>query len=181
MGQLVIPARGFSLLEVLIAVFVLSVGFLGVAAMQISALQTERQAGYRGMATRLGYAMVDRMRDNLAGVEDAQYNALLPSATAANYAEDCEAGDGFGSASVASPCTADVLALADFSEWLAALATSLPGGWGAVCIDDTPDDGTPQDPQCDTTGSHYAVKVWWDSGAGATPVQWERWSLGFLP
>jgi type IV pilus assembly protein PilV len=59
-------ARGFTLVEVLIALVVLSIGLLGVAALQLTSLRTNSSAAMRSQATVLAYEIVDRMRANQA-------------------------------------------------------------------------------------------------------------------
>ncbi len=55
---------GFSMIEVLVAVLVLSVGLLGVAALQTNALKSNQSAFQRSQATMLSYFMMDAMRSN---------------------------------------------------------------------------------------------------------------------
>lgn len=57
---------GFSMIEVLIAVFVLAIGLLGVAALQTTALKNNQSAFQRSQATMLSYFMMDSMRANRA-------------------------------------------------------------------------------------------------------------------
>jgi type IV pilus assembly protein PilV len=63
--------QGFTLLEVLIALLVLSIGLLGLAALQTTGLRSNQMATMRTLATQLAYDMTDRMRANPAGL--AQY------------------------------------------------------------------------------------------------------------
>lgn len=55
-------ARGFSLLEVLIAVLVLTVGLLGLAALQLSALKATGSSQMTGLATLAAYDAIERLR-----------------------------------------------------------------------------------------------------------------------
>ena len=63
--------QGFTLLEVLIALLVLSIGLLGLAALQTTGLRSNQMATMRTLATQIAYDMTDRMRANPGGV--AQY------------------------------------------------------------------------------------------------------------
>ena len=65
---------GFSLLEVLIAVLVLSVGLLGMAALQINAMKNNQSSYQRTQAVMLSYFMLDAMRTNRGDVADGNYN-----------------------------------------------------------------------------------------------------------
>jgi type IV pilus assembly protein PilV len=57
-------ARGFSLIELLVAVLVMGIGVLGVTALQMVSLQNNRMALERGEAVQLAYDMMDRIRAN---------------------------------------------------------------------------------------------------------------------
>ncbi|MGI9304444.1 MAG: type IV pilus modification protein PilV, partial [Gammaproteobacteria bacterium] len=59
--------RGFTLLEVLIATVVLSIGLIGLAALMIQGQKFNRSALNRSQATFIAYDMADRMRANRAG------------------------------------------------------------------------------------------------------------------
>lgn len=101
---------GFSLIEVLIAVLVLSVGLLGLAGMQATSLRFNHNAYMRSQATFLAHDMLERMRANR---DQASTYAI-------GIGEDA-AGDG--------------LAAQDLAQWKARLARELPQGDGAVAVD----------------------------------------------
>ena len=65
--------QGFTLLEVLIALLVLSIGLLGLAALQTTGLRSNQMATMRTLATQIAYDMTDRMRANPGGVAAGQY------------------------------------------------------------------------------------------------------------
>ncbi len=69
--------RGIGMLEVLIAVLVVSIGFLGMAALQARALSTNNSAMARSMATVASYSILDAMRADLANAEGTQYNGTV--------------------------------------------------------------------------------------------------------
>lgn len=64
--------RGISLIEVLITLLVTTIGLLGLAAMQLSALQATADSGQRSQATWLLQDLIERMRAN-TGATDSQY------------------------------------------------------------------------------------------------------------
>lgn len=70
---------GVGLIEVMIAVLVVSIGFLGVAALQATSLSTNNSAMARSMATVSSYSILDAMRADrenaLAGKYDGTYKA----------------------------------------------------------------------------------------------------------
>jgi type IV pilus assembly protein PilV len=71
-----------TLIEVLIAAIVVAIGLLGVASMQIAALQGSNSADYRSRAVDFATALADRMHANLIAVADNDYLQNM----------DCDAG-----------------------------------------------------------------------------------------
>ncbi|MBR0564603.1 type IV pilus modification protein PilV [Azoarcus sp. L1K30] len=61
---------GSSLLEVLIAVLVLSFGLLGIAGMQASALRNNQSAAERSQVVFMTYSILDAMRANIDTTTD---------------------------------------------------------------------------------------------------------------
>ncbi len=104
-------ARGFSLIEVLIAVLVLSIGLLGLAGMQAASLRFNHNAYMRSQATFLAHDVIERMRANRT------------QALAGAYAI------GFGGAPTAGTVAGD-----DLTQWKARLAGELPQGDGSVAV-----------------------------------------------
>ena len=106
-------SKGFSLVEVLVALVVMSVGMLGIAALYLEGLSAGRTALYRTTAVTLAADMADRIRANS--------NAGFAYAGA---------GPGVDSACIngASDCTPDQLADDDWFDWSNQLETQLPDG-----------------------------------------------------
>lgn len=69
--------QGVGMLEVLIAVLVVSIGFLGMAALQAKALSTNNSAMARSMATVASYSILDAMRADLTKAESGSYNTTV--------------------------------------------------------------------------------------------------------
>ena len=161
-------ASGFTMLEALVSILILSFGLLGLAGLFVSGAQNNRSANLRTVATQQAYNMADRMRTNMTALTVLSptvpyYN--LPAAVQAN----CY---------TATACDSPTMAKNDYYEWNDAAspisnASLLPGGYGVVCIDSTPDDGTWNGTAvthaCDNLGTSYAIKVWWldDRRSGA--------------
>ena len=61
-------SHGFSMIEVLVTLLVLSIGLLGLAAMQVRSIKNTHSAYLRSQATYLAYDMLDRMRANMANI-----------------------------------------------------------------------------------------------------------------
>jgi len=74
-----INQQGFSLLEVLIAVVVVSIGFLATARMQVEGLRSSQSAYFSSQATLMMRDMADRMRANSNGVTDGHYRNVETS------------------------------------------------------------------------------------------------------
>lgn len=116
--------RGFTLVEVLVALVVMSVGMLGIAALYLEGLRAGRTALYRTAAITLVADMADRIRANRnAGVA---YAGTGPGA-----AGGCVNGD--------LDCPADILAADDWFDWNSQISTQLPqGAAGEVLVDADP-------------------------------------------
>lgn len=151
---------GFSLIEVLISIFILAVGLLGAAGLQMRSLQQEQSAYFRSQATLMAYDMADRMRSNASGLASGEYN----NPTASD--NSCSALT-IASGATVTACTPAQMATHDMYEWAGSgssinnIANILPNGSGIVCLDSSPDDGTASTPACDNSGSVYAIKIWW--------------------
>ena len=66
--------QGFSLIEILVAVLVLSIGLLGIAMLQIDALKNNQSALQRSQASMLAYFIMDAMRANRDEAAGGAYN-----------------------------------------------------------------------------------------------------------
>ena len=145
-------AEGFTLLEVLIAAFVLGIGLLGVAGLQSISLSLNQGSYTRSQATILARDIADRMRANNRGVSNDAYD--MGGGASPSETTSCNATAG---------CNTGAMAANDLYEWRQQVSGTLPAGQAVVCIDATPADGTPGSPACDGAGSDYAIKIWWYS------------------
>ncbi len=75
--------KGVSLIEVMVSLMILSVGLLGVAAMQVKALQNNMSAGERSMAVIQAYSILDAMRSNLTVARSGGYSYARSATCAA--------------------------------------------------------------------------------------------------
>lgn len=105
-------SNGFTLLEVLIAVFLFSIGLLGLAAIQMAGLKDNQSAYFRTEATIMAYDMADRMRLNKSAAEGGSYNLAMTD----------------------SAPTGTTLADTDRAVWLTNISTTLPSGDGAIAL-----------------------------------------------
>jgi type IV pilus assembly protein PilV len=103
--------RGFTLIEILVAMLILTVGILGVAAMQLVSFQTNQSAYSRSQATYLAQDMFDRIRANPDG-----YN----NTTIYDDIDGCDAGSipvNPACISSAAGCSPQATAEQDIREW----------------------------------------------------------------
>ena len=109
--------RGVSLIEVLVAVLIFSVGLLGLAGLMAAAARSNHSAYQRTQATFLADNMIDRMSANPVGVWSGYYNRTtdFPVAASASAFNDCSDG-----------CTPHALAEADLRAWTRQLRSLLP-------------------------------------------------------
>jgi type IV pilus assembly protein PilV len=77
--QVLSRQRGVSLIEVLVAMLIFSIGVLGIALMQIKGAQYTKQAGARTVAVLQARSLADAMRANPAGVYGVKSTNLIPS------------------------------------------------------------------------------------------------------
>ena len=103
--------HGFTMLEVLISMIVISIGLLGYAGLQAASLKNGHVAYLRSQATIQAHDIVERMRVNRTAAIAGDYNVAIGSS-----------GGGSG------------VAGNDLTEWKRNLTQGLPSGDGAVTV-----------------------------------------------
>jgi len=151
---------GFTLMEVLIAVLILSIGLLGLASLQANGLRSNFSSYARSQAVILANDMADRMRANLTEAVAGTYNV---NATVAG-APDC----------AAAACNTADMANYDIATWYTSLQNTLPQGTGTIV----------------GNGTVFTISVMWDddrsgavgAGCGAAVSATEGcFSTTFIP
>jgi type IV pilus assembly protein PilV len=107
-------SAGFSILEMLVALLVLSIGLLGVATLQIRGQQFNQVGYLRTQATFLAYDIMDRMRIN----KDQANNGSYDSSSMPTLTSDCDTTD----------CSPADLASYDLVKWHTLVQETLPEG-----------------------------------------------------
>ncbi len=168
-----IRQSGFSLMEVLVTVLVISIGLLGLAVLQAQALKNNSQAYVRTQAVLRGYDLAERMRANPKGFRQGAYATVAAgggagvggaAAASAPMEDGTDGGSGGAKDCATAQCNPVELARYDLDKWRDDNARVLPLGEGVTCVDSTPYDGTPAAPACDGAGPAdvLAIKIWWD-------------------
>ena len=154
--------HGFTLIEVMVTVVILSLGLLGLAAMQLSALKNSHGAQLRNQATTLAYEIGERIRSNRAAAMDDHYT--IAAGESAATTPDCES----------QICVSNEMAAYDLNQWKGALALQLPSGDGAIV----------------RSGDLLTVSIFWDelrnqaAGTGCdpdNPADLACYSMSFIP
>jgi type IV pilus assembly protein PilV len=174
---------GFTLMEVLVTIVILSIGLLGVAGLQLNSLRGNQTALEASVAVTLAMEAVDRVRSNPPdrNQDPSSNNALL---LPPRYQFIDAAGTDPGC--IDTYCTEDETAQTDAYEWFTRLEELLPGGVGVICQDSTPDDGeggssaTAWDPMCDRTSETFVVKVAWDHDRDPS-TEFMVYRMSFIP
>jgi type IV pilus assembly protein PilV len=119
-------SKGFTLLEVLIALLVLSIGLLGLAGLQAFSMRYNQSANYRTQATNLAYQISDLIR--------SYRGAANPASDPNNHANVRRLISGFegsfaGASTVDSTldCSSANAVDCDRMQWVNALDAALPG------------------------------------------------------
>lgn len=161
---------GFTLIEVLVALFVLAIGVVGASAAQLTAQRTRQHAALGAEAVMVAGALAARMQAN-------PQVALLPDASNPYLSFDYSAHGAAAPAGTvacfgAAVCDPLALAAFDLHEMRLAMHGRFPGGRIAVCRDDAPWDAARRRYRWDCSGGAAApvtIKIGWH-GSGDAPV-----------
>ena len=125
------PQRGATLIEVLVAVLILSFGLLSLGGMLSFAVQLPKLSGYRSTAANLAASHVERIRANPEGFAN-------PDGSGGSYATGLNETSGWSFTTIAvsgsncsytgTQCVASTLAARDINEFRNAVRRELPAG-----------------------------------------------------
>jgi type IV pilus assembly protein PilV len=113
--------RGVSLIESMIALLVISIGLLGIASLQITAMKQNANALHNSQAVWMAYTMSDRIRAN-----HSQFASYAGIDTSIGYSQDC----------IGATCSNAQMVTADAADWTD-LVQNLPAGRGLIIGDFT--------------------------------------------
>ena len=116
--------QGFSMIEVLVSLVVLSIGLMGLGGLQIASLKGASYAHNRTEASLLVMDLSDRMRTNILGVADGKYR--IASNYSCSSVRDCNTNE----------CNSDQLALFDINTFSCDVSKRLPQGQLEITCED---------------------------------------------
>jgi len=151
--------QGLTLMEILVTMFILAVGLLGIASMQVRAVQDSSNANFRSLAIFYANDMADRIRANTEASGNYSY-AGAPN-PAPSLTSNCLSSAG---------CSASEMAANDIGTWLANISDALPGGIGSITAPVAP-------------ARTYTVRVEWTDRVerGAASTATSKVTLTFEP
>lgn len=143
-------SAGFTLLEVMVAMVIFSIGLLGLAGIQAVALKNNNSAYTRTVSMQLAYNMADVLRtstDN-SGSVNSIYDSVS-SAISGSAPKSCVQKNGSG----APDCTETELANFEIYHWKKRIEKELASGLGTIT----------------KNGEVYTITLMWDDEhTGAT-------------
>lgn len=143
-------SRGFTLVEVLVALVVLSIGMLGIAVLLLNSLQASRNALERSQAVAMAADIAERIRANRAGGNwyDTTDGTVAPAVD-----PNCE--------TAGATCDEVAMAGTDLANWQANVGAALPEGQGTVGVEGIT-----------ATLNRYTITVSWAQSGEADPVSY---------
>ena len=158
--------KGFSLIELSMAMAIFSMGLGGISLMLLVAVKGTTSADHQTIANMHSSSLADMILMTSDAV--GHYINPLPGQLAACIGVD-------------QSCSQDQLAAGFMADWAANLDADLPNGKGLVCLDGTPDDGNADMPSCDGTGSTVIKVFWQESSDGGNEAVSEQRLVSRLP
>ncbi|MHB8448409.1 MAG: type IV pilus modification protein PilV [Rudaea sp.] len=153
-------SRGFTLLEVLIALLIFSLGVLGMAGLLAVSVRTNHSAYLRTQATFLAQSMADRMRANASwALWTNLYNSPAGGWTAPvspTNAANCQSGGSKTS------CTYADVANRDIAVWTAQIARFLPNATESINCSGAPSIPISTYPMLPPYGGTCTVSISWN-------------------
>lgn len=109
------PQAGFTMIEVLITMLIISLALLGTSGVHVYAMRLNKNGQFRTQAVILSADLAERMEGNKPGALAGNY-VLATSSTAMPDDTGC----------LTATCTANSLAAFDLAQWTIAVAAALP-------------------------------------------------------
>lgn len=142
------------MVEVLVAIVLLSFGLVGVAGLQIASVRASHLSGVQTLADVQVRSMMEKIRRNPAGVAAGAYDNVTLNSRPVD--PGC----------TSNPCSATDMAISDVANWEADNARLLPQGTGSVAGHGT--------------GSTFTITVAWDDNTASGTVH-RTWTMTVQP
>ena len=179
--RIIVRPRGFTILEVLIALLVFSLGLLGMAGLLVISVKTNHSAYLRTQASFMAQSMGDRMRANVPRVWAGDYDGTYSGTT--GDTDPCPSG---------TACTREEVATRDKAQWETQLGDQLPNASAVIAC--TPDGTVAVTPNEQAGGAPYTgichIVISWseaslnrvrDGSAGSDAPVTETFAWAFSP
>jgi type IV pilus assembly protein PilV len=155
--------RGFSMIEVLVAIFILTIGMLSILGLQLQALRGNQQASQTAVAASLvrDYQEILTSIPSITASATASAVVNIDKNTYTGYSGTATECKGTG-----ATCTNQQFADFQTKEWIERVKNSLPAGVATVCIDTAyvETSGTSQGLykwSCNNSGDILVLKIGW--------------------
>jgi type IV pilus assembly protein PilV len=151
--------QGFSLIEILVSVLILSTGLLGLVGLQAKGLRDNISAYHSQQATQFAYNIIDRMRSNrLEANKNAASIYISKKPTDAQAKANCLKNVASGGG-----CNPTEMAENDLYEWNQMLINTFPMGQGTISFASTTSGGENIKDLCSRPlPIGYAIVITWD-------------------
>ena len=121
---------GFSMIEVLVTLLIISLALLGTAGLQAYSMRLNQGGQFRSLAVFLAADLAERMEANRTSAVAGDY--VVASTDGAAFLAGAAA---VSTACVTAACSAAQLAAYDLSQWQSAVATTLPqSSWSVAQV-----------------------------------------------
>lgn len=157
-----IKQSGFTLLEALISVVVISIGLLGILGLQAVGIASTQTSVTRSSAAMEIENMIARMRANPAAVADGDFANVDNPAAGKAPGKNCNA----------DACTPAEMAAYDAYQWDVYLGTVLPAGRGQIECEDSP---------CNPTSPHTITVTWNEKDKREGEINTQSFNAVFRP
>ncbi len=144
---------GFTLIEVMISMIVLSIGLLGLAALETKTLRDNQNAYYRSLASQFAYEMADRIRVNKAEA----------SKTNSKYFLDPDQAQSQPTCENVSGCSPLLMAEHDLYQWNELITDALPMSSGIIT----------------KSGGAMVITIQWDENRDGDPSNDASYQVSF--
>jgi type IV pilus assembly protein PilV len=157
-------SAGFTLVEILVALLIVSVGLLGVATLQVRGQQFNQVAYFRTQATLLAYDLMERINITNTISNGAVSNGVV-SYEEADFTDVGHGGKGRDDNCDNNSCLSEDLKNYDLNNWFNNVRETLPAGEARIVWEDN--------------SKQYTITIRWRNIVDGKSDSWEEqaWTL----